>query len=94
MSDDIHHALVLTLHQPAGNLDKLLDAGSWQASEILYALDRIPRALWRHEDTARLHLSQSGTPAGDAECAGLPYAGTGRAQATTSKSATPRQCLR
>jgi alpha-amylase/alpha-mannosidase (GH57 family) len=61
LSDEIHHALVLNLHQPAGNLDELLDADSWQATEILYALDRIPRALWRHEDTARVHLSLSGT---------------------------------
>jgi hypothetical protein len=61
MSDEIYHALVLNLHQPAGNLETLLEAGSWEATEILYALDRIPRALWRHEDTARVHLSLSGT---------------------------------
>jgi 4-alpha-glucanotransferase len=61
MSDDIYHALVLNLHQPAGNLDALLDSASWEATEILYALDRIPRALWRHENTARVHLSLSGT---------------------------------
>ena len=61
MADEIHHALVLNLHQPAGNLDELLDAGSWEATEILYALDRIPRALWRHEEIARVHLSLSGT---------------------------------
>jgi 4-alpha-glucanotransferase len=29
--------------------------------EILWALDRIPRSLWRHEDLARVHLSLSGT---------------------------------
>jgi alpha-amylase/alpha-mannosidase (GH57 family) len=57
----IHHALVLNLHQPAGNLEDLLDAGSWEATEILYALDRIPRALWRHEERGRVHLSMSGT---------------------------------
>jgi 4-alpha-glucanotransferase len=61
MSDDIFHALVLNLHQPAGNLDTLLESAPWEATEILYALDRIPRALWRHEDTARVHLSLSGT---------------------------------
>jgi hypothetical protein len=61
LSDEIHHALVLNLHQPAGNLDELLATDPWQAREILYALDRIPRALWRHEDTARVHLSLSGT---------------------------------
>ncbi len=61
MPDDICHALVLNLHQPAGNLDALLNSAPWEATEILYALDRIPRALWRHEDTARVHLSLSGT---------------------------------
>ncbi|GIE94530.1 hypothetical protein [Paractinoplanes rishiriensis] len=58
---EIHHALVLNLHQPAGNLDELLDQDSWEATEILYALDRIPRALWRHEERARVHLALSGT---------------------------------
>lgn len=61
MGDDIQHALVLNLHQPAGNLDTLLRENPWEAREILWALDRIPRALWRHEDTARVHLALSGT---------------------------------
>jgi alpha-amylase/alpha-mannosidase (GH57 family) len=56
-----HHALVLNLHQPPGNLQDLLDADSWEAKEILYALDRIPRSLWGYEDAARVHLSLSGT---------------------------------
>ena len=56
-----HHALVLNLHQPAGNLQELLDAGRWEAKEILYALDRIPRSLWGYEEVARVHLSLSGT---------------------------------
>lgn len=56
-----HHALVLNLHQPAGNLQAMLDEGSWEAREILYALDRIPRSLWGYEDLARVHLSLSGT---------------------------------
>jgi alpha-amylase/alpha-mannosidase (GH57 family) len=55
------HALVLNLHQPAGNLEELLDFQSWEAKEILFALDRIPRSLWGHEDLARVHLSLSGT---------------------------------
>ena len=55
------HALVLNLHQPAGNLEELLDNQSWEAKEILFALDRIPRSLWGHEDLARVHLSLSGT---------------------------------
>ncbi len=55
------HALVLNLHQPAGNLEELLDNQSWEAKEILFALDRIPRSLWGHEDLARVHVSLSGT---------------------------------
>ncbi len=55
------HALVLNLHQPAGNLDDLLDRGSWEATEILFALDRIARSLWAYEDLGRVHLSPSGT---------------------------------
>lgn len=57
----IHHALVLNLHQPEGNLEELLETGEWQAREILYAIDRIPRSLWPYEDTAKVHLSLSGT---------------------------------
>jgi len=56
-----HHALVLNLHQPSGNLDYLLEHNEWEAREILYALDRIPRSLWGYEDLARVHLSMSGT---------------------------------
>jgi alpha-amylase/alpha-mannosidase (GH57 family) len=59
--NDIAHALVLNLHQPAGNLEHLLAGDEWAAKEILFALDRIPRALWDHESTARVHLSLSGT---------------------------------
>jgi alpha-amylase/alpha-mannosidase (GH57 family) len=57
----IHHALVLNLHQPPGNLDHLLSEQPWEAKEILYAYDRIPRFLWGYEDIARVHLSLSGT---------------------------------
>jgi alpha-amylase/alpha-mannosidase (GH57 family) len=57
----IYHALVLNLHQPAGNLDALLRDSEWEAKEILFSLDRIPRALWAFEDVARVHLSLSGT---------------------------------
>jgi len=56
-----HHALVLNLHQPPNNLQDLLNDGNWEATEILYALDRIPRSLWGYEDVARVHLSLSGT---------------------------------
>jgi len=59
--DCIDFAVVLNLHQPAGNLDELLDHNEWEASEILWALDRIPRSLWEYEDLGRVHLSLSGT---------------------------------
>jgi alpha-amylase/alpha-mannosidase (GH57 family) len=57
----IHHALVLNLHQPAGNLQYLLDNTPWEAQEILFAIDRIPRTLWEYEDVGRVHLAISGT---------------------------------
>lgn len=57
----IHHALVLNLHQPPGNLEHLLAETEWEAKEILYAYDRIPRSLWGYEDVGRVHLSLSGT---------------------------------
>jgi len=55
------HALVLNLHQPPNNLQDLLDDGNWEATEILYAIDRIPRSLWGVEEVAKVHLSLSGT---------------------------------
>src|SRR5215831_9596528 len=58
---DVFHALVLNLHQPAGNLEELLTGNEWEAKEILFALDRIPRSLWDYEDVGRVHLSLSGT---------------------------------
>lgn len=58
---DIDFALVLNLHQPDGNLADLLDHDPWTATEILYALDRIPRSLWPYEDLARVQLALSGT---------------------------------
>lgn len=57
----IYHALVLNLHQPAGNLEHLLEYSEWEAKEILWALDRMPRTLWQYEDVARVHLALSGT---------------------------------
>jgi alpha-amylase/alpha-mannosidase (GH57 family) len=57
----IHHALVLNLHQPSGNLEHLLNENEWEAKEILFAYDRIARSLWGHEDVGRVHLSMSGT---------------------------------
>jgi glycosyl hydrolase family 57 len=59
--NSIDFGLVLNLHQPAGNLDDLLDGREWEAKEILWALDRIPRSLWEYEDVGRVHVSMSGT---------------------------------
>ena len=58
---EIYHALVLNLHQPSGNLDELLNTEPWAVKEILFALDRMPRALWAYEDVGRAHLTMSGT---------------------------------
>jgi len=55
------HATVLNLHQPPGNLEELLNTQDWEAREILFAMDRIPRALEGYDDVARVHLSLSGT---------------------------------
>ena len=58
---DIHHALVLNMHQPPNNLEHLLDTNEWETKEILFAYDRMPRVLWEYQDIARVHLSLSGT---------------------------------
>ena len=58
---DVAFALVLNLHQPAGNLEDLLEQREWEAREILWAMDRIPRSLWAYDDVGRVHLSLSGT---------------------------------
>lgn len=57
----IYHALVLNFHQPSQNLQELFLHNEWEAKEILFAMDRMPRALWDYEDVARVHLSLSGT---------------------------------
>ena len=56
-----YHALVLNLHQPAGNLETLLEIKAWEAQEILLAMDRIPRSLWGQDQNGRVHVSFSGT---------------------------------
>ena len=58
--NSIDFGLVLKLHQP-GNFDDLLDGRESEAKEMLWALDRIPRSLWEHEDVGRVHVSLSGT---------------------------------
>ena len=57
----VFHALTLNFHQPSGNLEQLLEHDEWAAKELLWAIDRMPRALWGYEDVARVHLSLSGT---------------------------------
>ncbi len=56
-----YHALVLNLHQPAGNLEALLEYQPWDTEQILFAMDRMPRTLLPYQDIARVHLSMSGT---------------------------------
>lgn len=60
MAETIFHALVFNLHQPAGNLEHLLETEPWQTQQILEAIDRIPRSLWGWEDVGRVHLAMSG----------------------------------
>jgi 4-alpha-glucanotransferase len=57
----VFHALSVNFHQPLDNLEDLLRTSEWEAKEILWAMDRIPRALWEYQDVARVHLSLSGT---------------------------------
>lgn len=52
---------MLNLHQPAGNLEHLLNHESWEVTQVLYAMDRIPRTLWQYEGLGKVHLSLSGT---------------------------------
>lgn len=61
MPDEIAFAPVLNLHQPTGNLEHLLAESPHEAHQILWAIDRIPRSLWRHEDISRVHVALSGT---------------------------------
>ena len=58
---EIYHALVLNMHQPPRNMENLLENNGWEVKEILFAYDRMPRALWAYQDIARVHLSLSGT---------------------------------
>ncbi|MDG4595820.1 MAG: glycoside hydrolase family 57 [Candidatus Contendobacter sp.] len=62
MTDNtLYHALVLNLHQPAGNLEHLLAHNAPEARDILLAMDRIPRALRDEQEFGRIHVSLSGT---------------------------------
>lgn len=55
------HALVLNLHQPAGNLEHLLAHNAPEARDILLAMDRIPHSLRDEREFGRVHVSMSGT---------------------------------
>jgi hypothetical protein len=48
---NVSFALVLNVHQPAWNLEDLLQHREWEAKEILWAIDRIPRSLWNSDST-------------------------------------------
>ncbi len=62
MTDNtLYHALVLNLHQPAGNLEHLLAHNAPEARDILLAMDRIPRTLRDEQEFGRVHVSLSGT---------------------------------
>ena len=49
-----------TLRQPR-SAPQLEYSNEWEAKELLWALDRIPRSLWGYEDVGRVQLSLSGT---------------------------------
>ncbi|MDS4029721.1 MAG: glycoside hydrolase family 57 [Candidatus Contendobacter sp.] len=62
MTDNmLYHALVLNLHQPAGNLEHLLAHNAPEARDILLAMDRLPRTLRDEQEFGRVHVSLSGT---------------------------------
>lgn len=61
MENTPYHALVLNLHQPAGNLEHLLVHQEPEARAILLAMERIPRVLADERELGRIHLSLSGT---------------------------------
>lgn len=59
---DVYHALGLHLHQPPGNLLALHNSAErWEAKQILWCYDRLPRMLDGWRDCPWLHLSLSGT---------------------------------
>ncbi|TVR59841.1 MAG: glycoside hydrolase family 57 [Candidatus Competibacteraceae bacterium] len=61
MADTLYHALVLSLHQPPGNLEALLERSESEAREILLAMARIPQALDDAREVGRVHLALSGS---------------------------------
>lgn len=59
MTDRIHHALGLHMHQPPGNLHLLIEANAWEAREIMLCYDRVARYALDHPD-GRIHVGFSG----------------------------------
>lgn len=56
-----YHSLILNMHQPNLNLENLIEKNEWEAKEILFAYDRMPRSLWEYSDIARINIVISGT---------------------------------
>ncbi len=61
MADTLYHALVLSLHQPSGNLETLLEGNESEARDILLAMERIPQALAEAGEGGRIQLALSGS---------------------------------
>ena len=61
MADTLYHALVLSLHQPPGNLEALLERSESEARDILLAMARIPQALSGAREVGRVQLALSGS---------------------------------
>lgn len=57
----VFHALGLHLHQPAGNLRRLIDTNPWEAEQIARCYQRPLRYARQYADVARLHVGFSGT---------------------------------
>jgi 4-alpha-glucanotransferase len=56
----ISHALGLHMHQPPGNLRRLMDANPWEAEQIIRCYERPLRYAAQAPDLARLHIGFSG----------------------------------
>ena len=57
----VFHALGLHLHQPAGNLRRLIDTNPWEAEQIARCYQRPLRYARQYAEVARLHVGFSGT---------------------------------
>ncbi|MBB1073539.1 polysaccharide deacetylase family protein [Rhodoferax sp. 4810] len=58
--DTFFHALGLQMHQPAGNLRRLIDENPWEAEQIIRCYQRPLRFVQYYGDVARLHVGFSG----------------------------------